>query len=115
MPCQGFQVAWELAIKIGLIFFMPPKQIKDTCCAGELVPGCCPEGVVQFCKEQISSTCNPRLSDTPYRVEFVSNATVGDLTKLKFMVFPVSLGPQLGTPDCSQTDIAQVRLCDSPS
>lgn len=76
--------------------------------AGELIPGCCPEGVVQFCSQQITSACNPYLSDTPYRLEFASNATTGTKTFVNFDLKPVTMGPQLGAVDCSQTDVKKV-------
>lgn len=79
-------------------------------CAGEYIPGCCPEGVVNFCSERITSKCNPRLSDTPFRVQFIGNGTENSMTQLKLMIMPVAIGAQLGTPDCSKTDLAQVCI-----
>lgn len=77
-------------------------------CTGDLYPACCPEGVVRFSK-QAASTCNAHISDTPYRMHYMGNNTLGrNTTVVRFMVSPVAIGPQLGSTDCSNTDVAEV-------
>lgn len=87
----------------------------------DLVAGCCPEGVVQFCSEQISGSCNPRLSDTPLRLGFTSSDEAGGKTMLHFMVSssPVThslynvTSPPLA--DCSAMDLAYIKLYVAPN
>lgn len=82
-----------------------------------LIPGCCPEGVVQFSRQQVRSICNSRISDTPYRLFFTKNGTsfsgTNNRTFVAFQVEPVSMGPQLGLPDCSDTDVREVGDLDA--
>lgn len=96
---------------------MPPcKTAVLTGCllalfADDVTAGCCPEGVVHLCKEQIDSVCNPRLSDTPFRLQFVGNGTAGAFkTNVKFMLSSVALGEPLGEPDCRGTDVKEVGV-----
>mmetsp|Transcript_6271 Transcript_6271/g.13772 ORF Transcript_6271/g.13772 Transcript_6271/m.13772 type:complete len:283 (-) Transcript_6271:620-1468(-) len=76
---------------------------------------CCPEGVVQFCKGQIGGSCNPRLTDSPWRLDFNRNATAGGLSTLFFDLHLVTPGPQLGIPDCSRMSVEEVKLYINPS
>ncbi|KAG1666914.1 hypothetical protein FOA52_005974 [Chlamydomonas sp. UWO 241] len=45
---------------------------------------CCPGGVVQFCDSAITGSCNPRLSDTPWRLSFNKNETDGVFSTVFF-------------------------------
>ncbi|KAJ9526981.1 hypothetical protein QJQ45_025308 [Haematococcus lacustris] len=83
-------------------------QLEDS--TGYRYPACCPEGVVQFCKQQINSQCNPRLSDTPYRLQYVDTRTTGTRTTVNFRVTSVAVGAQLGTPACDGSDLAEIKL-----
>ncbi len=90
--------------------------LRPCLAAGELIPGCCPEGVVKFSKQLLDGTCNARLSDTPWRVQFVSNSSDGASTALRLLLTPVAIGAQIGSPDCSTTGLDQVRVAlEEPS
>ncbi len=77
-------------------------------------PGCCPEGVVSFCSERIKGTCNPRLSDSPYRLRYLNSTQLLRTTMVAFQVFtkPVShpIGPKEGLPDCSNMMLGSWKL-----
>ena len=73
----------------------------------ERTAGCCPEGVVSFCSEKIKGTCNPRLSDSPFRLSYVNTSSlVGVRTSsvafsLTSQAVTNAIGPMEGLPDCS--------------
>ncbi|EFJ49915.1 extracellular matrix glycoprotein pherophorin-V31 [Volvox carteri f. nagariensis] len=82
----------------------------------ELTAGCCPEGIVSFCSERINSTCNPRLTDSPFRLNYVNTSQEPAITEttLSFQISaqPVTnpLGPQEGLPDCSGMTLQSVKM-----
>lgn len=95
-----------------------PDDSSKVITPSERVAGCCPEGVVQFCSEQISGTCNPRLSDSPYRLSFVSTQqfTGQRTTTVTFQVTQQAVtNPLFNTtvpalPDCSSMSLQSVKL-----
>ena len=78
-------------------------------------PLCCPEGVVQFCSSQISGSCNPHLSDTPWRLVYTSGVTDSSASSGTFNLELVPVTEEVGTPSCSTTDVAQIRLYINPN
>ena len=78
-------------------------------------PLCCPEGVVQFGSSQITGTCNPRLSDTPWRLVFNSDVVTDSQSSVTFDLELVTISDELGTPNCSETNVDEIRLYINPN
>lgn len=76
---------------------------------------CCPQGVVQFCGSQITGTCNPRLSDSPWRLVYNSGVTTHSVSSITFDMELVPVIVELGTPNCSQTNVDEIRLYINPN
>ena len=78
-------------------------------------PLCCPEGVVQFCSSQITGSCNPRLSDTPWRLTYTSGVTASSASSVTFDLELVPVTTEVGSPDCSTTNVDEIRLYINPN
>ncbi|PNH11001.1 hypothetical protein TSOC_002196 [Tetrabaena socialis] len=80
----------------------------------ERTAGCCPEGVVSFCNERIKGTCNPRLSDSPFRLNYVNTSMLLRTTSVAFTVTSQTvtnaLGPKEGLPDCAAMNLQAIKL-----
>ncbi|KAJ9509986.1 hypothetical protein QJQ45_011680 [Haematococcus lacustris] len=100
--CDYYLHGWQTAPGL------PRRQLEDS--TGYQTSGCCPQGVVQFARQQITSQCNPRLSDTPYRLQYADMHTIGTLSTINFRVVSVAVGTQLGTPACDGADLAEIKL-----
>ena len=94
-----------------------PHQVDPT---GDMIPGCCPEGITSFCNStaQLAAqrgSCNALLSDTPYRVSFYTNTTgsYGN-TKLLFDISQVGPVTPVLNSDCLNTDLAVLQLYIDP-
>lgn len=82
--------------------------------SGDLVPGCCPQGVTSFFQDEIASSCNTRISDTPYRMFYSGNTTGKTITKISFTIDqPMPVMPT-GNSDCVDMDLAVLRLYLDP-
>ena len=74
---------------------------------------CCPEGTFTFCTAQSANaglSCNPRLVDSPWRLVFLNNETRGQASQLNFKLQSVAVLSQMGSPDCSTTDVSVINL-----
>lgn len=76
------------------------------------IPQCCPEGVVQFTGSQAEGTCNPFLSDSPWRVTYDSSVSAAGLSSITFDVDEIGTSSNLfpGGIACGNTNVEEIRL-----
>ena len=80
---------------------------------GLLDAQCCPEGVVRFAAQQVQGTCNARLSDSPWRIKYVSNSAGTSMSTVEFALEFANVGSQLSS-DCGSTPVDEVKLYINP-
>ena len=104
--CDYFLHGWQTAPG-------DPHQILEDTLTQEY-PLCCPQGVVQYCSSQITGTCNPRLSDSPWRLVYSSGVTTNSVSSVTFDMELVPVMMELGTPNCTETNVDEIRLYINP-
>ncbi|KAG2498618.1 hypothetical protein HYH03_003366 [Edaphochlamys debaryana] len=89
-----------------------PGNPMEVLTPDEKTAGCCPEGVVSFCSEKIKGTCNPRLSDSPFRLAYVNATSPTGIrtTAVTFNVTAQTPSNPIGTPDCTRMSLQSVKL-----
>eukprot|EP00955_Chlamydomonas_euryale_P047508 353706-Chlamydomonas_euryale.AAC.2 len=105
--CDYVLTGWQTAPGDPYTLLLPTPSNPD-------IAQCCPEGVVQFCDAAITGACNPRLSDSSWRLSFNRNATDGTYTTVFFNLETVPvLSPVVG--GCDATSVDTIRLGIDPS
>lgn len=104
--CDYVLSGWQTVPGDAYTLLLPTPENPD-------IAQCCPEGVVEFCDARITGSCNPRLSDNPWRLSFNRNDIEGGFTRVFFDLTTVPVLSSIAG-GCESPGVDTIRLTMNP-